>query len=302
VASNVRLAGRRWTKPARRADIVGMTRALALLAIVAASCAPGPPRDGRSEPQPESLCSASWYRSIEEKVPTTDDLGHGPDVGSDEWKSVVELRLGIRDDPTVPRRDDAWCRHIDRLVREQAWSPSQAGAAAAPGPSFDCEKVESGTIEKTICADAELAALDRRLSDVYAAATGKAPVLEAEQRAWAKGRDECRKKNDRRGCVRDEYRRRIAELQARYRLVSGIGPFVFACDGDARNEIAVTFFETDPPTAIAERGDGVSLMYRQPSASGAKYEGRNESFWERGGEATIVWGQGAAPMRCVKAP
>ena len=42
------------------------------------------------------LCTAAWYQSIEEKVPTGDGRGHGPDVGSDEWKSVVEFKLGIR--------------------------------------------------------------------------------------------------------------------------------------------------------------------------------------------------------------
>ncbi|WP_371263928.1 MliC family protein [Nitrosomonas sp. Nm58] len=46
-----------------------------------------------------------------------------------------------------------------------------------------------------------------------------------------------------------------------------------------------TFFQTDPPTLIAERGDQVSLMYLQPSASGSKYQGRNESLWEHKGGA-----------------
>ena len=35
-------------------------------------------------------------------------------------------------------------------------------------------------------------------------------------------------------------------------------------------EVIATFFQTDPPTLIAERGDQVSLMYLQPSGSGAK--------------------------------
>jgi hypothetical protein len=65
-----------------------------------------------------SACNAAWYRSIEAKVPTGDGQGHGPDVGSDEWKSVVEFKLGIRGDPAVPSRDsEAWCRYIDQIVR-----------------------------------------------------------------------------------------------------------------------------------------------------------------------------------------
>jgi membrane-bound inhibitor of C-type lysozyme len=74
------------------------------------------------------------------------------------------------------------------------------------------------------------------------------------------------------------------------------------CEGKSSAEIVVTFFQTDPPTLIAERGDSVSLMYLQPSASGAKYQGRNETFWEHHGEALITWGYDAPEMHCKKAP
>jgi len=176
--------------------------------------------------------------------------------------------------------------------------------ANAANPSFDCANA-TGTIEKMICDDEALAALDRRLAEVYAAAIQKAfnehpPVLKAEQRGWIKGRNDCWKSASKRKCVDQSYRRRIAELQARYRLVPANGPFWYSCDGDPRNEVVVTFFKTDPPTLEAERGDQVSLMYLEPSASGSKYQGRNESFWEHQGEATIVWGYGNPEMRCSK--
>jgi uncharacterized protein len=178
--------------------------------------------------------------------------------------------------------------------------------ASAQAPSFPCGKAAPGSIEALICSDAALSALDRRLADVFAAAAKKAanerpPVLRAEQRGWVKGRDECWKSTDRRACVEESYLRRIAELQARYRLVTAIGPVTFACDGDRRNEIVVTFFRTDPPTLIAERGDSVSLMYQVRSASGTKYQGRNESLWEHQGVAQVAWGKGAPEMRCVPA-
>ena len=181
------------------------------------------------------------------------------------------------------------------------------GTALAAGPSFDCSKLEKDSIEELICKDDELSVLDLKMAEVYAAATQKAvnehpPALKAEQRGWIKGRNDCWKSADRRQCVEESYRRRIAELQARYRLVSANGPFWYICDGDPRNEVAVTFFKTDPPTLEAERGDQVSLMYLAPSASGAKYQGRNESFWEHQGEAMIVWGYGSPKMRCSKRP
>jgi uncharacterized protein len=179
-------------------------------------------------------------------------------------------------------------------------------AGMAEGPSFSCDKVRPGSIEAMICEDGDLSKLDRTLADVYEAASQKAknehpPVLRAEQRGWVKGRDECWKSDDKHECVEEEYRRRIAELQARYRLLPGKGPVAYTCDGNAANRVVVTFFKTDPPTMIAEHGDSVSLMYLQPSARGAKYQGRNEKFWEKGGEALVTWGHGAAEMRCKKA-
>jgi hypothetical protein len=65
--------------------------------------------------------------------------------------------------------------------------------------------------------------------------------------------------------------------------------------------VIATFFQaTDPPTLVAERGDQTSLMYLQPSASGSKYQGRNESLWEHQGEALITWGYGSQEMHCKR--
>jgi uncharacterized protein len=109
-------------------------------------------------------------------------------------------------------------------------------------------------------------------------------------KGWIKGRNECWKASDWRECVKNEYEHRIVELQAWYRLVPTNGPVSFICDGNPANEVVVTFFRTEPQTLIAEHGDSVSLMYLQPSGSGSKYQGRNETFWEHQGEATITLG------------
>jgi uncharacterized protein len=258
-----------------------------------------------ANPAAPPLCSEAWNRMIDTKVTSGDGRGHGPDIGSDEWKGTIEFRLGVRGKPELPpRTSEDWCRTIDALVRARDAKAQPKATTATSGPTFDCRKAKSGSIEAMICGDAELAALDRKLAGVYAAAAKKAenehpPVLKAEQRGWVKGRDDCWKSNEQRGCVRDEYVRRIAELQARYRLVPSRGPFRFACDGNPANEVVVHYFATEPSTMIAERGDSVSLMFQQPAASGAKYQGRNESFWEHQGVATIVWGYGAPEMRCT---
>lgn len=182
-----------------------------------------------------------------------------------------------------------------------------SGTAFAESPSFACSKVMAGSIEEMICKDSGLSAIDHKLSVVYAEAAKKAanehpPALKAEQRGWVKGRNDCWKSDDKRSCVEEEYQRRIAELQAKYRLVPSTGPVNYVCDDKPGNEVVATFFQSDPPTLIAERGDSVSLMYLQPSGSGAKYQGRNEIFWEHHGEALITWGYDAPEMHCKKLP
>ncbi len=68
----------------------------------------------------ENLCTDSWERFINDNVSTGDGRGHGPDLGSDEWKSVVEFKLGIRGDSNIPERDTkAWCAYIDKLLRNK---------------------------------------------------------------------------------------------------------------------------------------------------------------------------------------
>jgi len=208
-----------------------------------------------------------------------------------------------------PPQDRQARRHSQGLGWPRPWALAlvcgNAVSLAAPpaGPSFDCAAVADGSVAKMVCDDPALAALDREMAAAYKQARKHAArqhpsALKAEQRGWIKGRDECRTGTDPRLCVEQAYRQRTAELQAKYRLVASRGPFNFACEGDPSNKVVVTFYTTDPPTLIAEHGDAVSLMFQQPSGSGARYAGRNESFWEHQGEAMAVWGAGATEVRC----
>ena len=170
-------------------------------------------------------------------------------------------------------------------------------------PSFDCSKVEKGSIEEIICNNEELSALDQKMAKVYKEAEKKAanevpPTLKAEQRGWIKGRNECWKSEDEKECIKENYLYRIAELQARYQLVNKKGPIFYSCDDNPAKEVVITFFETDPPTLVAEYGDSQSLMYLEPSGSGANYQGRNESVWTKGDEARVKWGFDAQTMNC----
>ncbi len=172
----------------------------------------------------------------------------------------------------------------------RCWSMHQA---------FDCNKASS-RVGKLICTNAELGALDQKMSSVYAQAQekesdGRLSNLETEQRAWIMRRYACEKAT----CVSRVYRERIADLQAQYRLVMANGPFFFLCLSKPAGELKVSFFETDPPTMIAELVKQTVLMRLQPSASGTRYQGKSASYWEHHDEAMVIWGLGASEQRCV---
>lgn len=66
---------------------------------------------------PPGQCTATWYRTVEATVSSGDGMGHGPDIGSEEWQSVIEFKLGVRGNPDVPERNSQeWCRFIDDLL------------------------------------------------------------------------------------------------------------------------------------------------------------------------------------------
>lgn len=73
-----------------------------------------------SASEPPVPCTGGWYRFVEQTLVSGDGQGHGPDIGSDEWKGVIEFKLGIRDQPDLPARaSEEWCQLIDRLLRER---------------------------------------------------------------------------------------------------------------------------------------------------------------------------------------
>jgi uncharacterized protein YecT (DUF1311 family) len=91
--------------------------------------------------------------------------------------------------------------------------------AQAASPSFNCAKA-THDVEKLICNDADLASLDNSLSSLYHTlmknlSAAEQKLLKTEQRGWVKGRDDCWKSDDMRGCVLSEYQYRINQLKDR---------------------------------------------------------------------------------------
>ena len=190
-------------------------------------------------------------------------------------------------------------RHLSLLL-VLAGAVGPALAAAPQPPSFDCAKAQ-GAVEKRICSDAELAALDRQLGEVYKAASAQAkgPLatrLREDQRGWVKGRNDCWKADGQKtwitatwtvdtvkGCVDAQYRLRISELQAVWRLLPP-KTLSYACQNNPANELVANFFATDPPTIRAERGDRSYLLWRVGAAADGRYEGQNVDLLQQGNE------------------
>jgi uncharacterized protein len=175
----------------------------------------------------------------------------------------------------------------------------------AAQPTFDCARAQ-GEVEQLICRDESLAALDRRLAEVYEAAKAKARGalvgrLRTEQRGWVKGRNDCWKANGQqtwitaswtvdsvKACVDAQYRLRTSELQAVWRLLPP-RTVSHACQDDPANEVVANFFDTDPATIRLERGDRTVTLWQVGAAGGGKYEGQNVSLVHQASDLKVEW-------------
>jgi uncharacterized protein YecT (DUF1311 family) len=174
----------------------------------------------------------------------------------------------------------------------------------AQGPTFDCAKAQ-GEVEKLICSDPSLSALDQKLAEVYKAAFAKAKdgldrQLTVDQRGWIKGRNECWKARDKtwitetwtvdtvRDCVDAHYRLRTSELQAVWRLVSP-KTVSFVCQNNPANMVVADFFATDPATIRLERGDRTVTLWLVGPESNGLYEGQNVRLVHKGNDLKLSW-------------
>lgn len=184
--------------------------------------------------------------------------------------------------------------------------PREGLEPAGANPSFNCNLGQLSEAEVMVCNNPQLAGLDQQLSEVYHQAKSKIHNTEqlsqfkAEQRGWVKGRNDCWKADDKTACIRGTYQQRITSLQARYQLVENSGPVILACGGDDKNEFIATWYQTDPPTIMLERGDQSSLLHRVPSETGVMYQGQNETLVQMQQDYSIAWGFEAPVLNCVK--
>jgi uncharacterized protein len=180
--------------------------------------------------------------------------------------------------------------------------------ASPPGraaPSFDCRQA-GHAIEKLICSDAKLSALDAKMaelfSDVMRQAKGstKAELL-SEQRGWIKNRNGCAKRSEpRRNCVLEHYTQRSSRLEEL--LAEGAGTASAADAPSARfhcddgSDIAATFLPGKPSRVRVVRGTSTWTLPQAVAGSGARYAKNGVVFWTKGHEA--LFEQGDQTVNC----
>lgn len=63
-------------------------------------------------------CSKAWMVFIDDSITTQDENQHGPDIGSAEWKSTIEYKLNVKNNPEVPDQNSQdWCIYVDEKMK-----------------------------------------------------------------------------------------------------------------------------------------------------------------------------------------
>ena len=176
-------------------------------------------------------------------------------------------------------------------------APKQARAAPATAkgqPSFDCTNA-TAPVEKLICGDAGLAALDRTLNDAYTKAMAQWPEAEktaqrAAQRSWIAARNGCAKASEPKPCVETSYRQRIVAVQITSGALMAPTPVGLVCKGHENEPFTVAYYnQTDSRAAVVTLGNKQTIAFAAPSASGARYTNSEIELWEHQGEVSVKW-------------
>jgi uncharacterized protein len=174
-------------------------------------------------------------------------------------------------------------------------STSSAASTSEPTRAIDCEQATSGQAtsdtEKTVCADPALVALDSRLADIYQQAISESgserATLEAEQRGWVAGRDDCWKEVDARQCVLESYQTRLVELQINGKDTVTPATVEYRC-GDGSTPVSSVFYnDTDPRAMVLTVGGDQAILMQQPTGSGIRYTRQGVEYAEHQGDITV---------------
>lgn len=191
----------------------------------------------------------------------------------------------------------------NRTAENEAVAPSTAAAKRAIEASFDCGRA-NGQAQELVCADANLAAMDREVARLAGLALEPAALAD-----WAQQRDDCWKSDELRQCVMAAAMLKIHGLRqgsdvARQSEGLSVGPVAYTCKGIA-GPVLATFVNSEPGAVALEWGGQSIAIDHVIAASGAKYDGRwngqQFGFWTKGQEATLTVA-GKGDLQCVETP
>ncbi|MBX7431841.1 MliC family protein [Mycobacterium sp. Y57] len=167
--------------------------------------------------------------------------------------------------------------------------PPSTSPAATPA-TVDCAK-PGNDVEKLVCTDPDLAALDRRVDELFRQALNEsgadAAQLEAEQRGWKSGRDDCWKSQDIARCVLEEYQTRAVELQIGLPGAAASPTVEYRCTDSGQPVSAVFYNDIDPRSMVLTVGRDRAILFAQPTGSGIHYSREGADYAEHQGEVTI---------------
>ena len=182
-----------------------------------------------------------------------------------------------------------------------------AAQPAAPGraieASFDCARA-NGQAQELVCADVNLAAMDREIARLAGLAAEPAALAD-----WARERDDCWKSDELRHCVMAGAMLRVHDLRRGLQAAGerdglSAGPVTYSCKG-LGGPLLATFVNSDPGAVALEWGGEAIAIDHVAAASGARYEGRWNGqpygFSTEGREATLTLA-GKGDLNCSEAP
>jgi len=189
----------------------------------------------------------------------------------------------------------------NRAAQSKPVTVTPSAPARVITASFDCDRA-NGQAQELVCADANLAAMDREVARLARLAAEPAAAAD-----WAMQRDDCWKADELRHCVMATAMLKIHQLRqgsevARRGDGLSVGPVAYSCKGIA-GPVLATFVNSDPGAVAIEWGGQAIAIDHVTAASGANYEGRWNGqpyrLWTKGKEATLTV-PGKGDLLCIE--
>ncbi len=167
--------------------------------------------------------------------------------------------------------------------------------SSSSAQSFNCSKA-TNAVEKMICSDDELKALDSKMASFYSRALAKSSakdkrMLRTEQVGWLKARNQCAGRDGMKACIGEFYEQRISRLDpiaggpSQEPAAAASTKVIYSCNDNIVAQVVATF--TGAEKARVEFADSTWNLTRVQSGSGAKYANKDVMFWSKGSEATL---------------